>query len=46
MSCPKSNLEKSSITDDLIPLMTFADFNQAGSKYKVCSYNIYTPVKW
>ncbi|GJQ86282.1 mus81 [Trypoxylus dichotomus] len=34
MSCPKVNLEKSTIDDDLVPLMNFQEFNQSGAKYK------------
>ncbi|KRT80254.1 hypothetical protein AMK59_6977, partial [Oryctes borbonicus] len=34
MSCPKVNLEKSTINDDLVPLMNFQEFNQSGAKYK------------
>lgn len=35
MSCPKINLEASTINDDLIPMMNFQEFNQSGAKYKV-----------
>lgn len=37
VSCPKENISKVNITDDLISLMVFKEFNKASSKNKVCN---------
>ncbi|CAH1176746.1 unnamed protein product [Phaedon cochleariae] len=34
MSCPKDNLDEVDLTDDLIPLMTFNEFNRSSMKNK------------
>ncbi|KAK4882578.1 hypothetical protein RN001_005897 [Aquatica leii] len=33
VSCPKQNLNKTDIKDDLVPLMTFTEFNKNASKF-------------
>lgn len=42
VSCPKESLCNVNITDDLVSLMTFNEFNKASSKHKVILLLFYT----